>query len=513
MFGETTGETDEFGLPVRLNWAEEYRGRALMLYGHVPSVSIQELNHTIGLDTGCVFGGRLSAWRYPEQELVDVPATRIYYEPVKPLDHDLTSRGDLLSITDVAGKRRVSTRLGRDLSVQEENAAAALEIMSRFAADPRWLIYLPPTMSPCETSGLDDYLEHPREAFEYYRKRGVETVVCEEKHMGSRAVVLLCRDEGVAEKRFHVDGGSTGLIYTRTGRHFFDDRALERSILDRLKAVLTQGGFWEKFDTGWVCLDAELMPWSAKARDLLRRYYAPVSRAGRDGLADAVSALKQAVARPMEAAPGDGVDLSALLTRFQKRREDLGRYVEAWRAYCWPVESIDDYRLAPFHVLATEGRVWNDVDHLEHMAVIRDHLAGDHLFLATRHMAVKLDDEVDLAAAEAWWLNHTAAGGEGMVVKPLNFIQFAGQALLQPAVKCRGPEYLRIIYGPEYDEPGHLKRLKKRSLTKKRRLALQEFALGMESLERFVNKEPLYRVHECVFAILAMESEPVDPRL
>jgi protein phosphatase len=80
-------------------------------------------------------------------------------------------------------------------------------------------------------------------------------------------------------------------------------------------------------------------------------------------------------------------------------------------------------------------------------------------------------------------------------------------------VKCRGPEYLRIIYGPEYTRPEHLDRLRRRGLGAKRSLALSEFALGVEALERFVRREPLRRVHECCFAVLALESEPVDPRL
>jgi len=87
------------------------------------------------------------------------------------------------------------------------------------------------------------------------------------------------------------------------------------------------------------------------------------------------------------------------------------------------------------------------------------------------------------------------------------------RGLTQPAVKCRGREYLRIIYGPEYTAPEHLARLRSRGLAGKRSLALREFALGIEALERFVRREPLYRVHECVFGILALESEPVDPRL
>ena len=100
-----------------------------------------------------------------------------------------------------------------------------------------------------------------------------------------------------------------------------------------------------------------------------------------------------------------------------------------------------------------------------------------------------------------------------MVVKPLDFIAHNRAELLQPAVKCRGSEYLRIIYGPDYDHPENLSRLRERGLSTKRSLAIREFALGIEALERFVRKEPLRLVHESVFGVLALESEEVDPRL
>jgi protein phosphatase len=100
-----------------------------------------------------------------------------------------------------------------------------------------------------------------------------------------------------------------------------------------------------------------------------------------------------------------------------------------------------------------------------------------------------------------------------MVVKPSQFVTKGRKGLAQPAVKVRGREYLRIIYGPEYTLPENLERLKSRGLGTKRSLALREFALGLEALERFVHKEPLRRIHECVFGVLALESEPVDPRL
>jgi protein phosphatase len=100
-----------------------------------------------------------------------------------------------------------------------------------------------------------------------------------------------------------------------------------------------------------------------------------------------------------------------------------------------------------------------------------------------------------------------------MVVKPFDFLLRGSRGLAQPAVKCRGREYLRIIYGPEYTSEENLARLRNRGLGQKRSLALGELALGIEGLERFVRQEPLRRVHECVFGVLALESEPVDPRL
>ena len=520
LYGEATGEIDEYGLPVRLNWASEYRGRATVVYGHIPQLEVQSMNGTYCIDTGCVFGGKLTAYRYPERELVDVDALARYYTPVKPLSPVQSSVDDVLTVGDVQGRLYLNTGLMPGITVQENNAAAALEIMSRFAADPHWLIYLPPTMSPCETSPLDGFLEHPLEAFSYYRSRGVQNVVCEKKHMGSRAVIVLCHTEETARKRFGVSDGTRGIIYTRTGRHFFDEIALEKEVLDRLDRVLTESGFWKDFDTDWVCLDTELMPWSEKAQTLLSRQYAPVGRAGREGIAAAIAVLEETCRRPNRAfdvvpnASGQNVNPADLLNRFKEKQASINGYVDAYREYCWKVDSVDDLRIAPFHLLACEGNLFSYEKHVWHMEKIRQYCTGiDPIFMATEYICVDTADESSVAAGVDWWMKLTGSGGEGMVVKPETFVARRQTEVLQPAVKCRGPEYLRIIYGPEYLMPEHLARLKKRSLSRKRSLALREFALGMESLSRFVNKEPLYRVHECVFGVLAFESEPVDPRL
>ncbi|MDR1687990.1 MAG: polynucleotide kinase-phosphatase [Clostridiales bacterium] len=520
LYGDTTGETDEYGLPVRLQWANEYRGKAAVVYGHTPTPEVEAINNTFCIDTGCVFGGKLTAYRYPEGEIVQVEARREYYAPAKPLTDKPVLNDDVLNVDDVLGQKYLATRLRRSVKINAENSAAALEVISRFAAAPHWLIYLPPTMSPCETSKLADYLEYPAEAFDYYKTHGIGKVVCEQKHMGSRAVIVLCKDAETAAKRFKVNDGSFGIIYTRTGRHFFENTETQNNILMRLQNALAFSGFWNDLGTDWVCLDTELMPWSAKAQKLLEEQYAPVGRAGRSGI-DAVSgAIKKAIAvlgesvDNVEAMPGQRVDLDLLLERYQKRADALKLYTQAYRRYCWDVASIDDYRIAPFHILATEGKTWSGENHIWHMETIAKYITGtDPVFIATNHLLVNVLDENSVKAGVKWWEELTASGGEGMVVKPYDFIAQKGSELLQPAVKCRGREYLRIIYGPEYMLEGNLLRLKKRSLSKKRNLALSEFALGMESLERFVRGEPLYRVHECVFGVLAMESEPVDPRL
>jgi predicted kinase len=605
LYGDTTGETDEYGLPVRYPWAEDYRGRAMVLYGHTPTPEPQWVNNTLCLDTGCVFGGRLTALRYPERELVSVPAERTWYEPARPFprtatpppgsppplrpaadppsppggppspptgppspptgppspsyhpngagetvksDTISTTPGDkaagpglgagtdaagagtdagqstrsgrvegrdagLLLLSDVLGKRVIETRIAGRVTVREENAAGALEVMSRFAIDPGRLLYLPPTMAPCATSSLPDLLEHPAEAFAGYAADGVGEVICEEKHMGSRAVVLAFRDDEPDERaraRFGPGGPAgggplPGAVYTRTGRPFFDPGRTGQ-LLEVVRSAVKNAGLWDELDASWLLLDCELLPWSAKAADLVRHQYAAVGAAARAALPAAVAAVAQAGAR--------GVDVAALAARTRARAANVAAFSAAYRRYCWPVHGLDGIRLAPFQLLATDGAAYHDRPHAWHLA-LADRLAAaaSGLILATRRRLVDTGDPTSVADGVAWWTGLTGAGGEGMVVKPAAGLVRGARGVAQPGVKVRGREYLRIIYGPDYTEPASLARLRDRHLGRKRSLALREYALGIEALERAAAGEPLWRVHEAVFGVLALESEPVDPRL
>jgi polynucleotide kinase-phosphatase len=494
LYGDTTGETDEYGLPVRYPWAQDYRGRATVVYGHTPVPAAEWVNNTICLDTGVVFGGSLTALRYPEREIVSAPAERQWYEPARPLIPAPADRErSVLQIADVAGTRWLETTYAGKVKIPEENAAAALEIMSRFAVDPRWLIYLPPTMSPASAAKQDGFLEHPEQAFEEYAAWGVTRVVCEEKHMGSRAIAVIARDPEAAERRFGVGDGTTGTVYTRTGRPFFDDTS---ELVDRLRAAAAP--LFESLETDWLALDCELLPWSAKAIDLITSQYASVGAAARHALPEALAALDKAAAR--------GLDVAALASRTRQRLTNAAAFRDAYAAYCRPVDGLDGITLAPFQILACEGRALALTEsHPWHLAELAQ--LGGGLITPTRHRFVDLSSDADRAGAARWWLELTAAGGEGVVVKPAHLTD----GRVQPGLKVRGREYLRIIYGPDYTES--LGVLRDRHLGKKRQLAQREHGLGLESLTRFTERAPLWKVHQPVFAVLALESEPVDPRL
>ena len=509
LYGDTDGETDEFGLPVRYPWAEDYRGEAAVVYGHTPVPVAGWVNNTICVDTGAVFGGELTALRWPEREVVSVPAVAVHYEPIRPAGsaEDSPPRpSQLLDVGDVLGKHYVETTLAGRVLIEAERSSAALEVMSRFAADPRWLVHLPPTMAPAAASGRDGYLDHPDEAFAYFRRAGVDEVVAQEKHMGSRAVLVVARSADTARARFGIANAGAGVIVTRTGRPFFAEPELTGALLDRVRAAAAATGLWDRLGTDWLILDAEILPWSAKAATLIRQLYAATGAAGTAALDAAGSRMAEASQR--------GVDVEALAARTAERAGHVSAYIDAYRQYCWDVDGADGIAIAPFQILAAEGEVLARRPHRWHLEEIDALVEHEPATLRrTDRRFVDLRDDASVQQATDWWLSLTEDGGEGVVVKPAEPIVRAGSGIVLPGVKCRGREYLRIIYGPEYLEPANLERLRERSVGRKSSLARREFALGIEALDRFVANEHLSRVHQCVFSVLALESEPVDPRL
>ncbi|MDK8191428.1 polynucleotide kinase-phosphatase [Paenibacillus sp. UMB7766-LJ446] len=500
-YGDVEG-TDEHGRPIRKDWYVDHASGECIVWGHDPHPYPTIVNDTINIDQGVVFGGMLTAWRMPEREAISVPAKQDYAEdPDSPLKRWERRRFAPPNLRKFKEGFTVQTGSRMDVSIHSEVAKTAIDTFSHFTVPLEELVYIPPTMSPPPTtSSIEGYLEHPKDAFQYYRSQGVTRMVAEKKHMGSRAIVLLFRDEQVAEKR--IGRPTLGNIVTRTGRSFFD-RTTEKNVLLRLHTDLIAAGYFDRHQTEFVLLDAEIVPWNLKARELISSQYAHVAEAS---LMD-----RELVLRKLHDAEAAGRNVEEWLQDTERKLANARTFRDVFQKYCWDVKNIGDIRIAPFHTLAhSTGAFW-DQTHEWHMEQNREFARMSTMMMETEYRVIT--SSADEEEVIRWWDEITAEGHEGIVIKPETFRVWNANKMIQPAIKVRGRAYLHIIYGMDYLAPENLSRLSKRKTSKKERHALMESALGMEGIERFVRMEPVERIHECVLATLALESEPVDPRL
>lgn len=501
-YGDTDGLDDQ-GKPIRKDWFLEHESNELIIWGHDPKPQPLLVRNTLNIDQGVVFGGRLTAYRYPEKQYVSVPAKRDYSDdPDNPIRQWHAQRFNPPNIRRFLDGFAVMTEAGQEIKVKPHVVKPVIDLVSHYTVPLEELVYIPPTMSPTPApSPLPDYLEHPAEAFAYYRSQDIGTMIAEKKHMGSRAILLLFKDE--AAGREYIGRPTLGTIHTRTGRSFFNQEQT-RHLLERLNAELASNGYFSKHETDFVLLDAEILPWNLKAKELISAQYAHVSEAA---LLDRRKLLPK-----LEQAQANGRAVEAWAAETRQKLHNAETFRQVFQKYCWDVQGLDGIQIAPFHTLAHSGETFFDRPHLWHMEKNREFAALSDLFIETEYRIIT--DEASEQDAIRWWEELTEDGHEGFVVKPETFTAYNARGhLLQPAIKVRGRKYLHIIYGMDYLLPENLTRLKQRTVKQKQRHALQEFVLGMEGIARFVKKEPVERMHECVLATLAFEAEPVDPRL
>ncbi|RSD28630.1 polynucleotide kinase-phosphatase [Mesobacillus subterraneus] len=500
-YGDTDG-FDEKGKPVRKDWFIGHKTSQLIVWGHDPKPQPLKINQTLNIDQGVVFGGKLTAFRYPESQIVSVQAKEDYSgAPENPLVEWEKKRLNQPNIGNFLNGYTVLTEEFGEIFVPGETVKPAIDAVSHHTIPIEQLIYIPPTMSPTpEPSSLETFLEHPLEAIQYYRSHGVDRMVAEKKHMGSRGILLLFKDEAVAKK--YVGNVTLGVIYTRGGRRFFD-KELEKEIVRKLTDDLHKHDYFSEHETDFVLLDAEIMPWNLKAKELISKQYAHVAE---NAIMDR-SFMQEKLAQAAETNEA----LTPWLDEYNEKLLNAKEFAEVFQRYCWDVICLDDIQIAPFHVLAHSNRTFFDETHEWHMKMNHQFATCSSLFVATEYKVIT--DSSSEAEVIKWWEEMTREGHEGIVIKPEHYIARSKGKLLQPAIKVRGSKYLKIIYGMDYLKPENLKRLKKRNTGKKQKLALKEFALGIEGIRRFVNGESIERVHECVLATLAMEQDPVDPRL
>lgn len=498
-YGDTDG-FDESGKPIRKDWTVHHKGSQLIIWGHDPKPQPQLINNTLNIDQGVVFGGRLTAFRYPEWTIVSIKAEENYSgSSDNPLVEWEKKRLNPPNIAKFIDGYNVKTGNMGDVKIPAGHVKSAIDTVSHYTIPIEQLVYIPPTMSPTpEVSGLDEYLEHPKEAFDYYRSHGVEQLIAEKKHMGSRAILLLFKDKSAATKA--VGTPMDGIIYTRAGRRFFD-KETEMKVVRQLTDELKEKNYFEVYNTDFVLLDAEIMPWNLKAKELIRKQYAHVSETAMLDRSKLVEKLTTA----------HYTDVSDWLMEYKDKLKNAEVFKEVFQKYCWSVDGLEEIQIAPFHVLAHSNRTFFDKSHRWHMEMNRQFAEQSSLFVETEYKVISgPQDDEDIIS---WWETMTKEGHEGIVIKPDTFIPTFKGRLIQPAIKVRGRKYLNIIYGMDYLAPDNLIRLKRRNTSKKQRNALKEFSLGIEGIKRFVEGDSIERVHECVLAVLALESDPVDPRL
>jgi polynucleotide kinase-phosphatase len=503
-FGPTDGLEDS-GKPKRLDWTKEHKNGQLIIWGHEPHPNVTLENDTINVDTGGFCGHYLSMLRYPEMDILQEKNDISFVEDENnPILKQKKKRFEFPNLSRLLYGFDLQTSFGT-FRAGAKNVQSVIESVSTRMAPFEEVFYVPPTMSPTpKTSSLDDFLEHPQEAFDYYKNQGITRLVCEKKHMGSRAYITLFKNKQVGERYFNRP--SLGSILSRNNIKFFKKEE-EEIVLTKLNEDLQP--YFDEMNTDLLVIDAEILPWNLKASGLITKQYGLTSNA-------AIHKRKTHVERLLSFQETRSINIQDEIDQAKHLLENAEKFHKAFTYYCWDndVRKLEGIKIAPFHILAFSHKTNFDENHVWHMVQgIRLAELSD-LMMQTEHKVLDLNDEHAVKEITRWWLEMTAEGHEGMVIKPLDFISYnQHEDIIQPAIKVRGREYLRIIYGMDYLDEENLSIIKKRSASKKMKNALNEFKLSMESIQRFIDQESISRIHECVVASLSYENEKLDPRL
>lgn len=435
------------------------------------------------------------------------------YVVIKNNNHSVTSvypeKKNNFDITDVVANKDLVTSISQDvIKVPIKSTISTLELMSRYAIDKEKIIYIPPTMSPVDTSN-ENYLEHISSAFEYFKKRGIDQVVCESKHMGSRGILVVTRDSTISEKLFNTT--DTVWCYTRTGRQMFTKEQQEY-LFPKIHEILTKSGIF--FEHKWVILDSEVLPWNLKGEQhLIKNQYGNVGSSGYSALENSYDIVKSHYDNLENSSTEIIESVKSLQMDLIDKQNCLTRYNNVYTNYVWDIKDFTAIKIAPFHIF-TSGNLNFNITHEQHLELIDNIIKYDtyNIFNKTTLISVDLNNDFQVQYAIKEWEDYTGKGYEGFVVKPKKFLTFdSDHRPIQPAIKVRGRDYLYLIYGTEYTR--ELDKLRKRPVKRKRASAIREFMLGLQGLLMFQQTGNIYETHKYVTAVLSIDSEPLDIRL
>jgi hypothetical protein len=418
--------------------------------------------------------------------------------PPGSVERNIPAKEDVEKI-EILGEKPIKTGLVERVQVASSQREHASRMFGRMNIDPRWLIYLPAAVASVQEESSSGELERPEGALNYYCGEQIKKVVVEQKHMGSRGIVILCQSSKAALGRFGIDADVPGIAYTRNGRRFFSDEDTEAVFLQRLEETLNRSNFWKRFSTDWVCFDGEILPWTIKAAESSEE--SDLVTTGSAAIAEIRRALTSGVPSELK---------TYWRTLIENRGAALSKYDGMFQRYRSEAANLAALRFAPFHLLAVESHTFFHRSHLWHMQTLNNVArSGNGFVIPTRYEVVETPERSTWEKTLAWWEQLSSESEEGLVVKPLPFVPQGRRGFAQPALKCRSREHLRLVYGPDYDSTETRELLSAREAFKKRRQKhrriRQQFALSMEAVNRFVQREPLNAVHECVLSVLGLE--------
>lgn len=461
----------------RYEWIYENDTKALQVFGHLSVMDSKFINNAICLDNGCVYGYKLTALKYPELSLVSENAHSIHYKhddilTLEPMCKKYILTLDAAKLTELRGVPCID---GFE-SIDKPGLEKAFESVVRFC-DVNKITYIPPTTATAGGRIIDGCLEHPEHAYNMYRKY-TNYIYGQEKHMGSRCVIVIARDRMIMKNIFGID--AIGFTQSRSGRQFLNDND-EKRFIEILYNRIEENNLWNILGN-WIVFDGEMLPWSYKAEGLIRDTF-----------------LATSCAIQSKQAQEDYVDIN---------KYDINAFQKACMNYASPYKTFDDLEYAPFHILVSEKIKGYTMDHQWHMNII-SHLRGRYIRM-TKMIHVNLEDTSSQKQATNMWTDLISNGCEGMIFKSPSLNYHHDNELVIMGIKVRGPEYLRLVYGADY--LNNLESLSKRKLKSKQFLSKKGNAFGLQVLEHIFhhNRNAAFETNLCA---LSLSYRDIDKKL
>lgn len=508
-YGPTEGLNEE-GYPIRIPWEKDYYGIPVV-YGHICRDDLEPnvFKNTYGIDTGCVFGGKLTSLRLPEKEIVSVPAKKSYYEKHGPKTSVVIPVIQNLLDTQKLRVQFQDKEFDLRIARRSEMERAIYNLTTK-TISPDKIVWFAPTMSPGPASNLEGYMEDPITTAKWmfeHSEPGTK-LIAELKHMGSRGVWSFTK----------VDNEWQMECWTKNGFNMFDGNLKEKV---REKMIPFINKIEEKLGpTDFICLDSEVMPWNLKGAGLVEESFFLVASSGHLTKSYASEAYSKLIGRMKDCPEIVEQSVGASLD-FQERAENFLKFNKVVENYCWEFSDANDVSTAFFALLAYGNKTGAEifktneemVAFLNSIFTTGDSLGMDSFTIPTTCFIIENTEE-SLNTLFDYWIKFCNAGDEGFVLKYNNLDQWSNNDFPQQMLKVRGQEYLRIIYGPQYLREDILHKLKSnRSIKNKMRTAWAETLLANTALKKYLEKKPFEDYHSYIVCAAASEFLKIDPRL